>query len=471
MTANPHQDLLRKLPSVSQLLERAQAEQWLDSAPRPLVTNCLRDALDDLRKQILADTVGRCGGMHVTSEYVLLRARELLQQRSEFHVRRAINATGIILHTGLGRAVWPECVVDSMIDELKGYVTLAIDRESGLRSDRDHRLEYILTELTGAEAATLANNNAAATLLVLAALCAGKEVIVSRGQLIEIGGAFRLPDVMVQSGCKMVEVGTTNRTHLRDYAAAITENTAAILRVHPSNYRILGFASQPELGELVELAHSKGLVLIDDLGAGALVDLAQFGLPREPLMSDSVAAGADIVLASGDKLMGASQAGVIVGRKPLIQRCRKHPLARAFRVDKTCLMALERTLHLFRDVELLKKHHPTYIMLGWTVEQLQARADRLAAAIRAAAPNVQVDVVQGPAYLGSGSLPMEALPSRQVRLTAPNLKTADLARRLRLDDACVFGRIESDALLLDVRTMTDMQVEPVAAAVGRVVPA
>jgi len=471
MTANPHQDLLRKLPSVSQLLERAQAEQWLDSAPRPLVTNCLRDALDDLRKQILADTVGRCGGMHVTPEYVLLRARELLQQRSEFHVRRAINATGIILHTGLGRAVWPECVVDSMIDELKGYVTLAIDRESGLRSDRDHRLEYILTELTGAEAATLANNNAAATLLVLAALCAGKEVIVSRGQLIEIGGAFRLPDVMVQSGCKMVEVGTTNRTHLRDYAAAITDNTAAILRVHPSNYRILGFTSQPELGELVELAHSKNLILIDDLGAGALVDLALFGLPHEPTMGESVAAGADIVLASGDKLMGASQAGVLVGRKALIQRCRKHPLARAFRVDKTCLMALERTLHLFRDVELLKKQHPTYVMLAQSVEQLDERAQRLAAAIRSAAPKVRADVVSGPAYLGSGSLPMEALPSRQVRLTAANLKVADLARLLRMDDACVFGRIENDALLLDVRTMTDMQVESVAAAVGRVASA
>ena len=287
-------------------------------------------------------------------------------------MREAINATGIILHTGLGRAVFPGSVVDSMISGLKGYVNLAVDRDSGERVERDELIEPLLTELTGAEAATVVNNNAGATLLVLAALAARREVVVSRGQLIEIGGSFRLPDVMAQSRARLVEVGTTNRTHLKDYRNAITEKTAALMRVHPSNYRVVGFTSEVPLAELAELAHSKGLLMIDDLGAGALLDLRQFGLPHEPTVRESIEAGADVVLFSADKLIGANQSGIIVGRKEAIAKIRKHPLMRALRVDKTCIMVLERTLHLFRDPELLRREHPTYRMMTTPPDALQA---------------------------------------------------------------------------------------------------
>jgi len=460
--------LLRKLPSISDLLATETVEGWLAEHPHGLVADCLRDAVDGLRKQILADTGGRCGAMHVTAEYVLEQAYGLLLDRIKPHIRGAINATGIILHTGLGRAAWPASVVDSMTEELKGYVTLAIDKETGERLDRDLQIEYILTELTGAEAATVVNNNAGATLLVLAALAAEREVIVSRGQLIEIGGAFRLPEVMEQGRARMVEVGTTNRTHLRDYERAITEQTAAILRVHPSNYRVVGFTAEVPAEELAGLAHARGLIFIDDLGAGALVDLARFGLPREPTVPESLAAGSDVALFSADKLIGASQGGIIVGKKEFISRIRKHPLYRALRADKTCLMALERTLMLFRDPDLLAREHPLYRMLSTPPEELQRRAAALAAAIRQAAPGATVEVIDGAGYLGSGSLPMEALPAKVVALTVPGMKSAELARRLRLDQACVCARIEQERVLLDIRTMRDDEVEKAAEAVGRV---
>ncbi|MCP4659932.1 MAG: L-seryl-tRNA(Sec) selenium transferase [bacterium] len=463
-------DLLRKLPSVANLLATDTAAAWLTEHPRGLVTDCLRDASDELRQQIVEDTAGRCGVAHVSAEFVLGRAGELLDQRTSPHILGAINATGIILHTALGRAVLPARVVDSMVEELKGSVTLACDRESGLRSERGNRVEYILTELTGAEAATVVNNNAAATMIALAALGAELEVIVSRGQLIEIGGAFRLPDVMAQSRCRMVEVGTTNRTHLRDYEQAITEDTAILFRAHPSNYRVVGFTKSVGLDELVTLGREKNLAVVDDLGAGALIGLERFGLPHEPTMQESISAGADVVLASGDKLMGAGQAGVIVGKREYIDRIRKHPLARAMRVDKTCLMFLERTLQLFRDPELLIRENPTYRMLATTPETLQARAEALAAAIAAAAPKAVATVTEGVGYLGSGSLPMEHLPTFLVAVTAGEVKAQELARRLRMDEACVFTRIEDERVMFDARTMTDEQIEPVAAAMARVSP-
>ena len=468
MASNVRQELLRKIPSIGDLLSAERVQPWLADHGRGLVTDCLRSAVADLREQVLADQGGRCGPTHVGEDFVLMLAEQVLADRTRPHVRSAINATGIILHTALGRAVWPTCVVEEIVEDLKGYVTLAVDRETGRRSERDQRVEYILTELTGAEAATVVNNNAAATMLVLAAMAGGREVIVSRGQLIEIGGAFRLPDVMALSGAAMVEVGTTNRTHLRDYAGAIGEATAAILRVHPSNYRIVGFASQPTLAQMVELAQSRDVAVIDDLGAGALIDLEQFGLPHEPTMGESIAAGADVVLASADKLIGAAQGGVIVGKKRYIDMIRKHPLARAVRADKACLMVLERTLMLFRDVDRLRRLHPTYRMLSSTSAELADRADALADAIRQAAPAADVAVEDGVGFLGSGSLPMEELPTRLVRLAIEGVKTAELAQRLRLDDACVFTRIENDRVVFDVRTITDEQVAQIASAVRRI---
>ena len=458
---DPKQELLRTLPAVTDLLKSDIVAGWLRRHPRPLVTEFLRRALADARRELLA------GAPASGTESVLARAAQLLAQATEPQVREAINATGILLHTGLGRAVLPDGVVDSMLGALKGCCTLAVDRASGERAERDELVEYILTELTGAEAATVVNNNAAATLLVLAALAAPREVIVSRGQLIEIGGSFRLPEVMAQSRARLVEVGATNRTHPKDYQKAVTENTAAILRVHPSNYRVVGFTSEVALRELADLAHDRRLILIDDLGAGALVDLQPFGLPHEPTVRESIAAGADVVLFSGDKLIGAGQCGVIVGRKALIDRLRKHPLMRALRVDKTCLMVLERTLQLFREPARLAAEHPTYRMMSIPAAALKARAQKLARLIAAQAPQVKVEIAASVAYLGSGSLPTEGIPSWIVTFSRPDMNASELARRLRLDPACVFGRIENERVCLDVRTLTDKQVPLVSAAVAR----
>jgi L-seryl-tRNA(Ser) seleniumtransferase len=468
MASGPKQELLKRIPPITELLKSQTAVGWLKIHPLPLVTDCLRGAAADVREELLADSTGQCAPGQVTADAVLARAETLLERATTPRLREAINATGIILHTGLGRAVFPAGVVDSMLAELKGYSTLAVDRASGERIERDELIEYILTELTGAEAATVVNNNAAATMLVLAALAAHKEVIVSRGQLIEIGGSFRLPEVMAQSQARLVEVGATNRTHLKDYQKAITADTAAIMRVHPSNFRVVGFTSEVPLAELAELAQSRQLTLIDDLGAGALLGLEQFGLPHEPTVRESIAIGADVVLFSGDKLIGASQAGVIVGRKDLIGRLRKHPLMRAMRVDKICLMVLERTLHLFRDPELLRRHHPLYRMICTPVDALRQRAKALVDAIAKTAPTDTLNIDASQAYLGSGSLPTESIPSVMVSVSVPGLSAADLARRLRMDQACVFSRIEDDLVRLDVRTLTDDQVPAVAAAFDRI---
>jgi L-seryl-tRNA(Ser) seleniumtransferase len=468
MAQEPKHDLLKRIPPITDLLKSPVVAAWLKDRPLPLVTDCLRRATAELRAEILADSAAGPGTEQVNTETVLARAERMLAKATQPRLRAAINATGVILHTGLGRAVFPAGVVDSIISDLKGYSTLAIDPESGERIERDELIEPILTELTGAEAATVVNNNAAATMLVLAALAAQKEVIVSRGQLIEIGGSFRLPEVMAQSQARLVEVGATNRTHLKDYQKAITAETTALMRVHPSNYRVIGFTNEVPLREMAELAHGKGLLMIDDLGAGALIGLEQFGLPHEPTVRESIEAGADVVLFSGDKLIGASQAGVIVGRRELIERLRKHPLMRAMRVDKTCLMVLERTLHMFRDPDLLRREHPTYRMICTAPETLQERARRLVDTAGKAAPKCTLSIQTGVAYLGSGSLPTETLSSVVVSVCVADLSAAELARRLRLDEACVFSRIEDDVVRLDMRTITDDQLPAIAAALGRV---
>jgi L-seryl-tRNA(Ser) seleniumtransferase len=466
MAADDKQRLLQQLPSMTELLKRPEVRHWHDLFSQVLVTDCLRRVLAETREHILSGILGAPS----EPEAILARVGRQLDELRRPRVRRAVNATGIILHTGLGRAVFPESVVDSITPALKGYSTLATDPATGERLERDELVEPLLCELTGAEAATVVNNNAAATLLVLAALAAGREVIVSRGQLIEIGGSFRLPEVMAQSGARLVEVGATNRTHLKDYRRAMTADTAALMRVHPSNYRVVGFTHEVALTDLVRLAREHPLhpLVLDDLGAGALLPLEAFGLPHEPTARESIAAGADVVLFSGDKLIGASQAGVIVGRKALIETIRKHPLMRAVRVDKTCLMVLEGTLHLFRDPDRLRREHPLYRMITTPIAVLRQRAGDLVAALATQAPNVHAEAGDAVAYLGSGSLPTEAIPSVIVTVTASRLSAEALARGLRTDEAQVFGRIEDDRLRLDMRTVTDADLSVIAAALARV---
>ena len=432
------QELLKRIPPVTELLKSEAVAGWLKAHPL--------EAGDRLpagrRRRRAAGIAGRGWGPLRAGAgrrpALLARASELLAQATTPRLRHAINATGIILHTGLGRAVFAGRVVDSIQAELKGYSTLAVSRESGERIERDELVEPILAELTGAEAATVVNNNAGATMLVLAALASQKEVIVSRGQLIEIGGSFRLPEVMAQSQARLVEVGATNRTHLKDYLNAITAETAAIMRVHPSNYRIVGFTAEPGLAELARLARERGLLLIDDLGAGALLDLEQFGLPHEPTVRQSIEAGADVVLFSGDKLIGASQAGIIAGRKEIdpapaqasahARPARGQDLPAGSGADFAPVprpgIAAAGASDLSHD--LRPSGGPGTPCPGVDRGPGQGRAQGHGSRSSRAA-----------AYLGSGSLPTEAIPSLVVTVSAPGLSAAELARRLRLDEACI----------------------------------
>jgi L-seryl-tRNA(Ser) seleniumtransferase len=380
------------------------------------------------------------------------------------HYRKVVNATGIILHTALGRAVLPQRAVRQIAAELSGYSLLQADPATGQRSRRDQRIEELLQQLTGAEAATVVNNNAAATAIVLNTVAAGREVIVSRGQLVEIGGSFRLPEVMAAAGVRLVEVGATNKTHLRDYERAITGNTAAILRVHPSNYKILGFTAEVPLEELVRLGQDRGLTVIDDVGAGALLDFSRFGFQPEPTLPESVAAGADLVTCSADKMIGGPQGGIILGRARWIEAIRKNPLARIVRVGKLSLAALEATLVLFLDEARALREVPTLRMLGRSTSEIAAQAQRIAAAVAAGLPGVRAAVVEGVSQMGSGSLPGQDLPTRLVAVEAEGIEAGEIARRLRLHSPPVFTRVHRGVVLADPRTLLDGDEEILVAA-------
>ncbi len=437
---------LRALPAVSVLLARDDVAQMLARRPRPQVTAALRHAIEGARRRIVA------GEAPPSPDDIVGAAGEELARADRPGLRRVVNATGIVLHTGLGRAVLPREAIEAVAAEASGYCLLAVDPETNERGRRERFCEELLRELTGCEAATVVNNNAAAVMLVLNTLAAGREVVVSRGQLVEIGGAFRMPEVMARAGCRMVEVGCTNRTHLADYRDAITENTAALIRVHPSTYRVQGFASEVPLPDLVALGRERGIPVIDDLGSGALVKLdAAFD---EPLVADSLRAGADVVTCSADKLIGGPQGGIILGRGAVVERCDANQLARALRVGKLDLIALEATLRLFRDPAALLRGHPTARMLTEGVEAVGARARRLAAAIRKAVPTLDPEVVDAASYAGSGALPVREIPTRNVVVAPPaGLSAAEAARRLRTGDPSVFVRVQDGRLHLDPRTI------------------
>ncbi len=472
--ASTPQELLRRIPSVDRVLQALRDEPWAEAAPGPILTEAAREAVDRVRADLLEGDGGdeaRSG--EAVESAVLSLARTTAARAVGPHFRKVINATGIVLHTGLGRAVLPPAAMQRIRDHLAGYSLLQLDAETGKRSRRDERIEWLLARLTGAGAATIVNNNAAATMLVLNTVAAGREVIVSRGQLVEIGGSFRLPEVMAASGARMVEVGTTNKTHLRDYEAAITEETAAILRVHPSNYRVVGFTSEVALADLVGLARSRGVVLIDDVGAGSLVDFSRFGFAYEPTLPDSVRAGSDLVTSSADKLLGATQGGIILGRRDLVAAVRKNPLARIVRVDKLTLAALEATLTLFFDEARALAEVPTLRMILRGLNEIEDHANRIAKTIRQAAPGAAdgVRVVAGFSQVGSGSLPGQDIPTRLVSLTPSGASAEDLAARLRRGDPPVFARIHEGRVLLDPRTLQEGEEDVLVRAVAAVLEA
>jgi L-seryl-tRNA(Ser) seleniumtransferase len=449
------QQLLRALPSLDRLLNSPEAEEITAVYGRDLTTTALRQTVAELRTAILTGqetaVPAREQIIHTTAGWL-----ETFLAPTLFPV---INASGVIVHTNLGRAPLSEKALAAMRGVGRSYNTLEYEIDAGKRGSRSVHAAQLLTRLTGCESATVVNNNAAAVLLMLTALCQGKEVIISRGQLVEIGGGFRIPDVMAQSGAKLVEVGTTNRTHLRDYAAAITENTAAILVAHYSNYKIIGFTSEPPLSELAELAHENGIMLLYDQGSGTLLETTPFGLAAEPTVPAGVAAGCDVITFSGDKLLGGPQAGMLVGYEPLIAQIKRHPLARAVRPDKLCLSALSATLTHYLADEVLTEI-PVWRMIARPSGEIEAEAAAWQETL--AAKGVAAEVIAGQSAVGGGSLPGTSLPTAVIAIDHP--QPDQLAAALRAGDPPVITRIQDGRLLLDPRTILPGQADPLLSA-------
>ena len=458
---------LRALPQVQRLLESPQAAALQAHASRPVLLGALRIVLDRVRG-LLRDNPAQAAP---SVEDLLAAAADVIAAGERPGLRRTINATGIVLHTNLGRAPLAQAALDAVLEVGRGYSNLEFDLAEGKRGSRTQGIEPLLAELTGAEAALAVNNAAAAVLLALSALAGSGpggvagEVIVSRGELVEIGGGFRIPDVIRQGGARLVEVGTTNKTRIADYADAITPQTRMLLKVHQSNYRIIGFTAEASIPELAMLARAHGLVLMHDLGSGALVDLRRFGRPYEPTVQDALAAGADLVAFSGDKLMGGPQAGMLVGSRAALDPLRRHPLLRAVRLDKMSLAALEATLRLYRDPETAVAQVPALRMLAQDPATVAARAERLCAGLKGV---IAALVEPSTGFAGGGTLPDTVIPSHAVALHSDALAAEVLATRLRLHHPAVVGRLAGGRLLLDMLTVTDDEVAAIAAAIREV---
>ncbi|WP_299360599.1 L-seryl-tRNA(Sec) selenium transferase [uncultured Paracoccus sp.] len=440
---------LRDLPSLDRLLA-GSAQDLTHRHGRAAVTDALRATLDAAR-----DTI-RAGGAAPSAAALVRSAGERLDAETISSLRPVINLTGTVLHTNLGRAVLAEAAIAAAVDAMRHPVALEYDLGTGRRGERDDHVSQLLCDLTGAEAATVVNNNAAAVLLVLNALARGREAIVSRGELVEIGGSFRIPDIMARAGVTLIEVGTTNRTHARDYRDAVTDRSALMMKVHPSNYRIEGFTAAVPADDLAAIAREARLPMVHDLGSGTLVDPARWGLPAETTVAQAVAEGADLVTFSGDKLLGGPQAGFIVGRAELIKQINQDPLKRTLRVDKIRLAAIAATLRLYRDPDRLAERLPTLRLLTRTRDDIAAQARRLRGPVGAMLPDHQLDVVDCMSQIGSGAMPVETLPSVALSLRGHGGDAPDrLAARLRALPVPVIGRIRDGALLLDLRCLTD----------------
>lgn len=454
MSGSSIQERLRQIPSVENLLQLDAIREALSRHPRKLVLAGIRQVLEEKRRSLIA----KPESAHTVNLDPSHLARQVLQRMevlSAYTLQHVINATGIIVHTNLGRSLIAEEAAERLFMICRNYNNLEYDIEEGQRGSRYVHAESILCELTGAEAALVVNNNAAAVLLTLNTLACAREVVVSRGQLVEIGGSFRIPDVMRSSGAILREVGCTNRTHLRDYDAAITEETALLLRVHTSNYRIVGFTAEVALEELVGLGQTRGIPVMEDLGSGSFIDLAGFGLHGEPTVPQVLSTGVDVVTFSGDKLLGGPQAGIILGRKEIVAECRKNPLTRALRVDKMTLAVLEATLRFYRDERQALEKIPTLRMIALPLSTLEERAELLASLIREVdrENRLEVQVRRNASQVGGGALPNQDLPTSVVAVNSPEVSTHSIERSLRNNRPPIIARIESDHYLLDVRTL------------------
>ncbi len=452
------QTLFRRLPGVDHVLDLWDGSEFDKSVPRPVVVQSIRNVIEDLRSRILSAP----DGMDETlfSDAQLLRlTKSAVEEKMGFNLTRVINATGVVIHTNLGRSLLaPE--VAKHVDRITArYSNLEFDLDTGKRGSRYSAVEDILCEISGAEAAMVVNNNAGAVFLTLETLARGKEVIVSRGELVEIGGSFRIPDVMTRSNARLVEVGTTNRTHPADYERAIGEETALLLKVHTSNYAIVGFTSDVPLAELVALGKKYHLPVMKDLGSGNFVDLSRHGLIHEPTVQETVSAGADVVSFSGDKMLGGPQAGIIVGKKDVVERIKKNPVNRALRIDKMTLAALEATLHMYRDERKALSQIPTLRMLTLPIQEIAKKAKRLRNRIKAISEDrLKAELFDGFSRVGGGSLPLQELPTKCVGIQIAGLSAGRLERRMRKSSPPVVGRIEDDWMIIDLRTVQTEEI-------------
>lgn len=473
MAINNRSNLLRQLPAVDEVLRAPRVAALLLTFPRTIVVEAVRSSLDSKRRHILElndEQALKLVGMD-TQEHLhsLVTAIETeIEKKTRPNLRRVINATGVVLHTNLGRALLSKKAREAVQMAASGYCNLELDLNTGKRGSRYAAVEELLTRLTGAEAALVVNNNAAAVLLALGTLASGREVIVSRGQLVEIGGSFRIPEVMSQSGAKLVEVGATNKTYPEDYRRVINQDTALLLHVHTSNYRIVGFTRETTIEELVDLGKKYQVPVMSDLGSGFLIDLGNFGLPHEPTVQQVVAAGPDVVTFSGDKLLGGPQAGIIVGRKEYVERMKKNPLTRAVRIDKFTVAALEATLRNYLDETALKTI-PTLSMLTASMEVLTKKAHGLRQELdNYIGQSALLSVESASSAVGGGAMPTADLPTMIVSIKPFLMAVEKLAERLRQTEPAVIGRVQDEALFLDVRTIDEDEFPLLARALSEV---
>jgi len=460
---NNNKNLFSLIPKIDDLLNNEIVKELLDYMPRTVVVEGVREEVNILREKIRTgemteEKIKNC--MEDLPNLVKLRAESKLS----FHLKKAINATGVVIHTNLGRSLINEEVMNNVFEIATSYSNLEYDLSKGKRGSRYAHLEDIITKITGGESAMVVNNNAAAVMLVLSTIAKEKEVIVSRGELIEIGGSFRIPEVMEQSGAKLVAVGTTNKTHFWDYERAINEETAALLKVHTSNYRVVGFASSVASEELYSLKEEYSIPLIEDLGSGVLLDLSKYGLGHEPTVQDSLNNGIDIVTFSGDKLLGGPQAGIIVGKKEYIEEMKRNPLTRAFRVDKFTLSALEATLKLYLEEETAIEKIPTLNMLTLNEKEINKKAELLYNILKKEIDyeDVNIEIVDDYSEVGGGSLPIEKLPTKCVTISLEELSISSLERELRHLQTPIITRVYKEKMFLDLRTMKEDEFSTVS---------
>jgi len=456
--------LLRQLPAIDRLLGTPPLAQLAAVHPHVQLREAAQRAVEEVRRQLLDEQAPL---PDLDPAAVAARAASILAQLETPSLRRVLNLTGTVLHTNLGRAPLAASALQAVGDVSRGYSTLEYDLALGKRGERHVHVEELLCRLTGAESALAVNNNAGAVLLALSALAGGKSALVSRGELIEIGGSFRIPEIMAAGGVRLVEVGATNKTHLKDFARAIGPDTALILKVHTSNYLILGFTAAVTGEELAALGRERGLPVLEDLGSGLLLDLTTLGLPREPTVRETLATGIDLVTFSGDKLLGGPQAGLIAGRKELVDRLKQHPLARALRLDKMTLAALEATLRLYLDPLRALQEVPTLRLLAITTEEVQRRCLELLPQLQAAAgERAEFEIIASTSTVGGGAMPLAELPGFAIAVTPHRLSLQQLADRLRCGDPPVIARVQDQRLLLDPRTLLPGEEELLVAALG-----